>query len=94
MKSKRNLASTLALCSAVLALAGCGGGNGDSGNAGDNGGSGGGGGMSLPSSATASADGFIAYMKVLVGSADDTGNPVSLGDATGPGSDTASPVGL
>lgn len=93
MKSKRNLASTLALCGVVLALAGCGGGNGDSGYAGDNGGSGGGS-TSLPTSATASVDSFIAYMKVLVGSTDDTGNPVSLGDATIPGSDTASPVGL
>jgi len=93
MKSKRNLASTLALCSAVLVLSGCGGGNEDSGNAGDNGGSGGGT-TSLPTSATASVDSFIAYMKVLVGSTDDTGNPVSLGDAAIPGSDTASPVGL
>ena len=97
MKSKRNLASTLALCSAVLALAACGGGSGDSGNAGnsgDNNGSGGDSSNAIPRSATASVDSFVAYMKVLIESADDTGNPVSLGDATGPDSDTASPVGL
>lgn len=97
MKSKRNLASTLALCSAVLALAACGGGSGDSGNAGNSGSSNGSGGStstSIPGSATASVDSFVAYMKVMIESADDTGEPVSLGDATGPDSDTANPVGL
>lgn len=97
MKSKRNLASTLALCSAVLALAACGGGSGDSGNAGNSGnndGSGGSTSTSIPGSATASVDSFVAYMKVLIESTNDTGEPVSLGDATGPDNDTASPVGL
>ena len=94
MKSKRNLASLLALCGAALVLAGCGGGNDYSGNSGDGNASGGNTSVSIPSSATVSDDSFIAYMKVLVGSTDDTGNPVSLGDATAPGSDTASPVGL
>lgn len=97
MKSKRNLASTLALCGVVLTLAACGGGNGDSGNAGNSGdgnGSGGGTSTSIPGSATASIDSFVAYMKVMIASADDISEPVSLGDAAGPGSDTASPVGL
>lgn len=94
MKSKRNLASLIALCGAALALAGCGGGSDYSANSGDGNGSGGGTTTSIPSSATASADSFVAYMKVLVGSTDDTSSPVSLGDASGPGSDTASPVGL
>ena len=100
MKSKRKLASTLALCSAVLALAACGGGSGDSGNAGNadnsgnSNGSGGSTSTSIPGSATASVDSFVAYMKVMIESADDTGEPVSLGEATGPDNDTASPVGL
>jgi len=84
MNSKRNLAGALAL-GAALVLGGCGGG--DSGPSGGTTGS-------IPASATASLDGFTAYMKMLVAGSSETSSPVTLGDATAPASETATPVGL
>jgi len=88
MNCKRNMAGALAL-GVALVLGGCGGG-GDSGN----GASGTDIAGSIPSSATASVDAFIAYMKLQIAGTSETSNPVSLGDAAGPTSETASPVGL
>ena len=81
----------------MFAIAGCGGGGG--------GGAGSGGGVpmggtgsgetstALPASALQSVDAFVAYMKQLVASTSDTSEPVQLGDAVLPVSDTTETAG-
>lgn len=91
MKSKRNLASAIVVFGAVLALSGCGGG--DSGSGGVAGGNGNGS-TSIPGSATASVDAFVAYVRLQLAASSDTSSPILLGNAVAPTSDTASPVGL
>jgi hypothetical protein len=85
-------AAVLASCMAAL-LAGCGGGGGDDGGGSTtttNANTGG-----LPSSATSSVEGLIAYMKGLIATnTDSTSEPVSLGNAVLPTSDTTEPIRL
>lgn len=92
MKSKRNLASAIVVLGAVFALSGCGGGS-DSGSGGVAGGNGNGS-TSIPDSATASVDAFVAYVRLQLAASSDTSSPILLGNAVAPTSDTASPVGL
>jgi len=91
-------ASAVALAAGVLMLAGCGGGGGGDGgptNIGGNG-SGGGGtnGGTLPTSALQNSDGFIAYVKQVVANKLDSSEPIDLGGAVAPTSNTAEAVGL
>lgn len=87
MNCKRNFASALAL-GIALVLGGCGGGDSGSGTGGSSSAG------SIPASATASVDAFVAYMKLQIAGTSETSTPVSLGSATGPTSETASPSGL
>lgn len=91
-------ASAVALAAGVLMLAGCGGGGGGDGgptNIGGNG-SGGGGtnGGTLPATALQNSDGFIAYVKQVVANKLDGSEPIDLGGAVAPTSNTAEAVGL
>ncbi len=94
------VASAVALAAGVLMLAGCGGGGGSDGgptNIGDSGGSGGSGGTSggtLPATALQNSDGFIAYVKQVVANKLDSSEPIDLGGAVAPTSNTAEAVGL
>ena len=93
MNAKKNLCRVATLC-ALFVVAGCGGGGGDhgSGNSGGNGSVANSG--SIPASATSSNDGFIAYMKSIIAGSSETSQPVLLGDAVAPVSETATPSGL
>jgi ABC-type glycerol-3-phosphate transport system substrate-binding protein len=82
----RTLLATLAACAALVA---CGGGGGGGGGAAttttaDN----------LPAGAVASASALVAYLMELIGTAIDTSEPLALGDATLPVTDTAEPTAL
>ncbi|CAN5379817.1 hypothetical protein BH09PSE6_BH09PSE6_00550 [soil metagenome] len=75
---------------ALLVFAGCGGGGGNDDNTPAPGTSG----MTIPESATASVDAFIAYVKAVTMASSETADPVVLGNATAPVSDTADATGL
>lgn len=96
-KNVRMVAAVL-LATGALALAGCGGGGGDGGpsNIGGNGGGNGGGtsGGTVPATALQNSDGFIAYVKQVVASKLDTSEPIDLGNAVAPTSNTAEAVDL
>ena len=96
-KNVRMVAAAL-LATGVLALAGCGGGGGDGGpsNIGGNGGGNGGGtsGGTVPATALQNSDGFIAYVKQVVTSKLDASEPIDLGNAVAPTSNTAEAVDL
>ena len=95
MKASTNWRLIAALVGA-LALAGCGGGGsgGGGGFPGGAGSGGGGDGNNIPASALQSVDAFIAYMKGLVATAQDSSEPISLGDAVLPVSDSAEAANL
>lgn len=97
MKALTNLRLIAALVSA-LTLCNCGGGggggNGGGGGFPTGGGTGAGTGDSIPASALESVDAFIAYMKGLVATALDNSEPVILGDAVLPVSDSAEATNL
>lgn len=84
----------------AFALAGCGGGGGGGGFAiGGVGGAGAGGdtgssGGNIPASALSSVDALVAYAKSLVTTALDENEPVNLGDAVAPVSDSVEAVDL
>jgi len=67
---------------AAASLAGCGGGNDDSPPPAT---------ASVPPSASASATGFVEYLKALVASAADTLEPVDVSAVTPPTDDTSEP---
>ena len=96
-KNVRMVAAAL-LATGALALAGCGGGGGDGGpsNIGGNGGGNGGGtsGGTVPATALQNSDGFIAYVKQVVANKLDGSEPIDLGGAVAPTSNTAEAVGL
>jgi len=48
--------------------------------------------VEVPGSASASVDGFVAYLKELVASAADLLEPVDVSAVTPPGSETAEPA--
>jgi len=73
----------LGLCAAA-ALTACGGGDDDVPPAT----------QSVPPSASASASGFVGYLKVLVASPADTLEPVDVSAVTPPGDDTAEPTSV
>ncbi len=73
----------LALCAAA-AMAGCGGGNDDVPPVTE----------SVPASASASASGFIDYMKQLVAASADTLEPVDVSAVTPPADDAAEPTAV
>ena len=79
-----------AVLAAAALLAACGGGGGDDcciAPPGTNNGS------QLPSSATASSDGLVAYLKDLIANhTDNTSEPVALGSVTLPTSETSEPL--
>lgn len=84
-------AALLASCMTAF-LAGCGSGGDDGGSTTSNTTSNTG---SLPSSATSSVEGLIAYMKGLIATnTDSTSEPVSLGNAVLPTSDTTEAISL
>lgn len=89
-----NLRTAAALAVLGLALAACGGGGGGGGdtaaNTGSNGNTGDNGGLNA--STFQSVDAFIAYLRQLVATADDTGEPLALPDGAAPTSDTTEPA--
>jgi hypothetical protein len=74
------------LCAATL-LAACGGGGGDSPPPPTPPAT-----VEVPASASASVDGFVAYLKELVASAADMLEPVDVSAVTPPGSETTEPA--
>ncbi len=88
LKLARRIALGLAGVGAAVVLASCGGGNDD--NNGNNNppppAS-----NQPPASASASVDGFIAYLKTLVVQFPETGEPLDLTNFTAPTSDTTEP---
>ena len=74
----------LGVLSAAVLLAACGGGGGDDSPPPAT--------AEVPASASASADGFIAYLKVLVVAAADMLEPVDVSAVTPPGSDSTEPT--
>ncbi|MGJ7491383.1 hypothetical protein [Variovorax sp. ZT4R33] len=89
MKTTRNLQLVLAIVIG-LALGGCGGGGGDrNGGVSTGDGSGGNTGETIPDSALQSSDAFIAYLQKLVAMAVDNSEPINLGSARAPVSNTA-----
>ena len=96
-KNVRMVAAAL-LATGALALAGCGGGGSDGGpsNIGGNGGGNGGGtsGGTVPATALQNSDGFIAYVKQVVANKLDGSEPIDLGGAVAPTSNTAEAVDL
>jgi len=73
--------ATLAALAAATLLAACGGGGHDDPPATSE----------VPASASASVDGFIDYLKKLVGSSADTLEPVDTAAVTGPTDETSEP---
>lgn len=93
MNAKTNL-RYVATLAALLVVAGCGGGGGDHGSSAGSGNGSGSTSGSIPASATTSGDSFIAYMKSIIAGSSETSQPVLLGDAVAPVSETATPSGL
>ncbi|MEJ7685920.1 MAG: hypothetical protein WKG52_02335 [Variovorax sp.] len=93
MTTTRNLQLAFALAG-LLAVAGCGGGGGGGGGFPGGGGGTGGGGNTIPDSALQSSDAFITYLKQLVATAVDNSEPIDLGNAQAPVSDTAEAANL
>lgn len=88
MRTTRNVRWTLALAMG-LALGACGGGGGGDGGGSGGDGSGGNSSETIPDSALQSSDAFIAYLQKLVAMAVDNSEPINLGSAQAPVSDTA-----
>jgi len=85
-----NLRTAAALAVLGLALSACGGGGGGGGETPASTGSNGNGG--LDASTFQSVDAFVAYLRQLVATADDTGEPLALPDGPAPTSDTTEPA--
>lgn len=86
-----NARSAIVLLAACAALAGCGGGDGGDAAAAPTPAPGG---NTIPSSALASVDGLLAYVRGLIAATDDTSEPVGLGDAKLPVDDVNEPASL
>ncbi len=91
MKKTRKMQLAFALAG-LLAVAGCGGGGGGGGFQGGVGT--GGGSNTIPDSALQSSDAFIAYLKQLVATAVNNSEPIELGNAKAPVSDSAEAANL
>jgi hypothetical protein len=84
MNAPLRLRTLLAAALAAMALGACGGDDHNEANAGGSANTG----TDIPASATASVDGLLAYVNTLIASSSDTSEPVNVGNAVLPTSDT------